>query len=344
MLLTRSDVMAVVHAATLAPSVLNIQPWRFVARSDGVLELHRDTGRALPTIDPRHRALTISCGAALFNLRLAVAAAGRVPEVQLRPDGSRTSLLATVRAVEPATATSTDVRLRDVISRRRTSRLPFANRSVSSDLISRLEDAARVEQAALRVLDADDAAHATRLVHAGDEAQRADRAVRAEIARWTSRETGALDGIPAPALGPAPRDPSSLVRDFAMGRPVHGRPNADFEADPTLALLVTPGDEPVNWLRAGQALERAWLEATAAGLAVSLLTQPLELSHLRWLARPLSAVGANLPHGGLAAGPQSGSTGWPQVLLRLGHAFAPTAPTPRRPVTDVLTFAKSNNS
>lgn len=336
--LSRSELASVVHTATLAPSVLNIQPWRFVGRSDGVLELHRDTNRTLPVIDPRHRALTVSCGAALFNLRLAIAAAGRVPEVQILPDGSNSSLLATVRAVEHMASSSTDVRLFGAVSRRRTTRLPFVDQPIAPEMIIRLEAAASIERAVLRVLDSDEADRAAQLVHQADNDQRSDLAVRAEVARWTNREVGAVDGIPAPALGPAPSDSSSLVRDFAMGAPVHGRRAADFEPNPTLAVLLTEGDDPADWLRAGQALERVWLEATAAGIAVSLLTQPLEVSHLRWLARPLAPMGAR-PVGPTApdAASWSGPPAWPQVLLRIGNAYGSTPPTPRRPVADVLT-------
>ena len=337
MLLSRSDLESVIHSATMAPSVLNIQPWRFVARTDGVLELHRDLARRLPVVDPRHRALTVSCGAALLNLRLAVAVAGRVPEVQLLPDGPDVSLLATVRAVERHTPTSTELRLFTMISSRRTSRQPYVDHPLEPEMIERLGEVAAIEGGAWRVLNSDEAERAADLIHTADSEQRSDPAVRAEVARWTNRPTGAVDGVPATALGPSPQNPASLVRDFAMGAPVYGRTSAEFELNPTLAVILTPGDVPADWLRAGQALERVWLEAAAAGLAISLLTQPLEVAHLRWLGRSLAPMGARPvgPRPGTAA--WSGSPAWPQVLLRIGHAVDTTAPTPRRPVTDVLT-------
>ena len=335
-MLSRSELDSVIHSATMAPSVLNIQPWRFVARTDGAIELHRDVGRTLPVVDPRHRALTVSCGAALFNLRLAVAFAGRVPELQLLPEGSDVSLLATVRAVVPRAPSSTDLRLFGVISTRRTSRQPYVDHPLEPEMIKQLGEVAALEGASWRVLDPDEALRAAELVHSADAAQQSDPAVRAEVARWTNRPTGAVDGVPAAALGPSPRDPSSLVRDFALGAPVHGRGSADFELDPTLAVLLTTGDAEVDWLRAGQALERVWLEATAAGLAISLLTQPLEVPHLRWLGRSLAPMGARPVGPESASAVWSGSPAWPQVLLRIGHAFHETAPTPRRPVSDVL--------
>lgn len=341
--LAGSQLASVVHAATLAPSVLNIQPWRFVARDDGVLELRRDRGRELPVLDPRHRALTVSVGAALLNLRLALACAGRRPEVDLCPDSGDDTLIATIRTTTPALPTTDDVRLGGWISRRRTSRVPYVDQPIAPELVLRLESVAAQERALLRILDTDEAERASELVHAADAAQRADPAVRHEVACWTNRATGVTDGIPAPALGPAPLDPLSLVRDFAMGSPVHGRYVADFEPHPTLAVLLTTGDTVADWVRAGQALERVWLEATAAGLAMSLLTQPLELPHLRWLGRTLAPMGA---HPARSSGPTAvswtGQPAWPQAIIRLGYALEPTAPTPRRSVEEVLTFTPSS--
>ncbi len=67
--LSAADVAAVVAMAGRAPSVHNTQPWRF-AIHDSAIDLLADTSRLLPSIDPDGRELMISCGAALFGLRL----------------------------------------------------------------------------------------------------------------------------------------------------------------------------------------------------------------------------------------------------------------------------------
>jgi nitroreductase len=74
---------------------------------------------------------------------------------------------------------------------------------------------------------------------------------------------------------------------------------------------------PVNWLRAGQALQRVLLTATDRGIAVSPLTLPLETPDA-WLVRD----------------PRSGSE-QPQMILRIGYGL-PVQPTPRRPIAEVL--------
>ena len=71
-----------VTAAARAPSVHNTQPWRFRVGPDAV-ELWTDPRRKLRA-DPSGREMLISCGAALFGLRLAVRSLGYVPVTSTR--------------------------------------------------------------------------------------------------------------------------------------------------------------------------------------------------------------------------------------------------------------------
>src|SRR5207245_724562 len=69
--MTSADVRWVVAQAARAPSIHNTQPWLF--NWDGCsFELRADTHRGLSAIDPDGRELVLSCGAALYNLRLAL--------------------------------------------------------------------------------------------------------------------------------------------------------------------------------------------------------------------------------------------------------------------------------
>ena len=88
--LSGPETVAVLETAALAPSVHNTQPWSFRVAPD-VIELHLDPARRLPVADPDDQELRLACGAALFNLRLALLARGVRPAVALYPDPARLS-------------------------------------------------------------------------------------------------------------------------------------------------------------------------------------------------------------------------------------------------------------
>jgi nitroreductase len=300
----------------MAPSRHNTQPWRFrFEPASQTIGLCADPARTLPVGDPDGRAVHLACGAALFNLRLAATVAGRQPVVRLLPDPAQPLLLATVGLAGPCQAQQQEIELHAAIAARRTNRSPFSGRAVPPGVLAELAEAAKVEGAVLHFPDRQETSRLLRLAQDAERDQVADPAYRAELARWAG---GARDreGVPDEVAGP--RDPARAtpVRDFNPARP---RPvgYAWFEEEPQLAVLSTLCNTRADWLRAGQALERVWLTATARSLAVGPLTQPLETSDA-WLVRD----------------PRSGIE-HPQMILRLGYGL-PVPQSPRRPVRDVL--------
>src|SRR5262252_3090101 len=87
-------VTAMLATASRAPSVHNTQPWRF-AVGPHAIDLCAGPERRLGQ-DRGGREMLISCGAALFGLRLAMRGLGYLPAVRLLPDQSRPTLLARV--------------------------------------------------------------------------------------------------------------------------------------------------------------------------------------------------------------------------------------------------------
>lgn len=314
--LPRDLVVELVGAAAMAPSRHNTQPWRFRFHpASQTIDLYADPARTLPVGDPDSRALHIACGAALLNLRLAAAVAGRAPVVRLLPDTTEPLLLATIRLAESSQATQEEIELRAVIAERHTNRSPFSRRALPQGVLAELAEAAQIEGAVLHFPDSQETSRLLRLAQNAERDQVADPAYRAELARWAGEEHG-LEGVPDAVAGP--RDPGSAtpVRDFTPARP-HQAGYAWFEEEPQLAVLSTPHTTKADWLRAGQALEHVWLTATLRGVAVDPLTQPLETADA-WLVRD----------------PQSGIE-YPQMILRLGYGL-PVPHAPRRPVSDVL--------
>lgn len=304
-----------VHAASLAPSSHNTQPWLFRLREDGI-DLLADRTRALPVNDPNDRELTISCGCALFNLRVAAAAAGLRADVVLLPDAAEPDLLARV-ALATTAAPGAEAALHAAVGKRRTFRKRFSSTPVDVDVIRWLVEAAQREGATLIMLHAPEArASAAQLVAEGDALQWADPRWRRELAAWMHpRRRG--DGLLVPGLV-APMV-QAVVRSFDMGDGVAATDRELADESPLLAVLVTVADTPRDWLMAGQALQRLLLVGVAHGLQASYLNQPVQVEALRPRLQNLT-----------------GQTGHPQVLLRLGSAAAAPRATPRRPVADVL--------
>jgi hypothetical protein len=309
-----------VWAATAAPSIHNSQPWQFQPDSDRIHVLI-DRRRQLPVLDKSGRAMHLSVGAALFNLRVAILDSGWFPRVRLLPDPNRLDLAATVTVREPAPEIPGARLLAREIPHRRSSRRPFIPGAVPASAAAALITASAAEGGTLLLPGKALRHEILHLVRVADLIQTSDARYRAELAAWTARKHSRTDGIPRAAFGPKPNSTVLPLRDFGL---VHGhhRKTAWFEPKPTLAVLYTRGDEPLDWLRAGMALQRTLLTATAKGLATSLLTQPIEIPAIRErLARPPFAAWYE-PHA-------------PQAVLRLGYASRSPA-TPRRPVAAVL--------
>jgi nitroreductase len=313
-------VTALVAKAARAPSVHNTQPWRF-QQGPAWLELHADHGRDLARTDPAGREAVVSCGAALFGLRLAIREIGYLPAVRLLPDPARPGLLALIRlgAAEPVTAD--ERQLLTAISRRHTYRGGFSTEPIPAALLAALRRDAVAEEAAL-IMVAEPARYRqlADLVTAADRAQRHDAAVRAEVRSWT-RPPGSIvrDGVPAYTFTPRRRPAAGRLaqRDFDLGRGV-GLLDGDGGPPVATAVLVTAADDPAAWLQAGQALHRLLLRAASRWVFASLHTQPLELPGIRNEIRTRLAL-----------------RGIPQMLLQLGLSHTAAA-TPRRPPAEFL--------
>lgn len=314
--LEATEIRTVLTAAVAAPSVHNTQPWLFRVQGP-TIDVFADPSRQLMAQDPEGRAMLMSCGAALLNLRVAAEHVGHSTEVTLLPDEANPDHLATVVLNSGQRQRGMGAELFAAINQRHTNRAPYEDRPIPTAVLSALVEAASQEGAALYpVTDPDERRRVVDLIHDADAV--ADPRVVAETKHWTGVEPERGDGIPAPSLGPIPQSPATPHRDLAPGRPIHGRGFAVFEKDPTLAILTTKRDGHLDWLVAGQALERVLLVATVEGLVSTFANQPLEAPALRWLVRePTQPIG------------------FPQMILRIG--YAPAAPaTPRRPLAEVI--------
>ncbi|KUL23650.1 Acg family FMN-binding oxidoreductase [Streptomyces regalis] len=274
-------------AAVAAPSIHNTQPWRFgMDPATRSIEVRADRRRALPLADPEQRARHLSVGAALFNLRVAVAHLGWESVVRLLPDPAHADLLATVQLTRAAGDPPDYQWLYPAIERRHTSRMPFTGRPVPEPVVAEMVAAAQAEGARLHVPGIAGTRRLLRLTAAVEARNQASPARTAETRTWITAPAASTPyGIPFTALGPQDTAGRMPMRDFTGPLPVLRLPALRFERHAQLALLWTAHDRPENWLRAGQGLERVLLTATEYGLRTSMLHQAMEWPDLRDAAR-----------------------------------------------------------
>ncbi|KAE8759179.1 nitroreductase [Paraburkholderia madseniana] len=308
--------------AVLAPSNHNTQPWHFIVDGDCVT-LCADRMRALPVVDPFDRELIISCGAALFNLRVALSRFGLAYAITLFPSPADVDVLAHLRILRDGRCDASLTPLFDAMPRRVTTRETFADEPVPVELQLRFEEAGAAEGA--DIVCAGNAAireHLATLIAEADQAQFKDPRFRRELASWIHPKRS-RDGMPA--LSPGMRAlldlavplVGSVIRTFDLGGMAAAH-HTLVTGSPLLLCIATGADDAAAWLAAGQALERVLLTAADEGITASYLNQPIEVAPLRDTLR----AALNLD-------------GVPQLLLRIGRGRQ-TPHSPRRPLAEAV--------
>ncbi|MFC7274570.1 Acg family FMN-binding oxidoreductase [Paractinoplanes rhizophilus] len=301
-----ADLHRAASAGVRAPSLHNSQPWLFRLR-DGGIEILADPARSLPAADHGGWATRIACGAATYNARLALAAAGRPASVRLHP---APGVIARLEMAGERPPTYAEQELFEAVPRRYSNRGPFWPDPVPADVRVRLIAAARDEGGWLDLL-----VGTTALSGFAEIAQSADRVLRRD-AEYQQALAAWRDAVPVSAGAPL-AEPQDLLpqRLFNDRRRAPGR---DYEPEPLVGILGSAGDLPIDQTVAGQALQKVLLTATASGLDTSMISQPIEVPAARDQLR--RALGRN---------------GFPQIVVRFGFG-TPGHPTPRRDLGPVM--------
>jgi hypothetical protein len=319
----RATIQSALTMAVRAPSVHNTQPWLWWV-GDNSVHLYSNPDLQLPSTDPDSRDLMISCGIALNHCAVAFAALGWLTKVHRFPDAADSSHLAGIE-LEPSPATEVDIALAAAIPRRRTDRRHYTSRPVSTADISLM--GARAARAGVMLRNVESLTRLSELVSEAAYRHAGSFEYLNELSMWSGRYASQA-GVPArsaPRLDPATTIPGRVFAGPALTES-SGTPPSDDHA--VVLALGTRDDDDVARLRAGEATGAVLLTATALGLASCPITEPLEIKEIR------DEVGADV----------FGTSGFPQMLLRIGWApvnAEPLPATPRRPLSDVVTWPDS---
>jgi hypothetical protein len=314
------NVRDLVRFATLAANGHNTQPWRFRI-GKGQIRISPDLSRRTPAVDPDNHHLYVSLGCAAENLRLAAQARGLIGAPVFDPAGEGAI------QYEHSSGTATSSTLCDAIPMRQSTRAAFDSKAPSTADLEVLEGAARTPGVDLVIITDRKRIDLVRdLVIAGNDAQMADPAFMAELKAWLrfnprmalERGDGLFSGSSGnPSLpgwlGPAMFDvafkPKAENEKYAQQIATSGG----------LAVFVGAKADHEHWTAVGRACQRFALQATALGMRLSFINQPVEVASLRpALAALVGAPGAR-----------------PDIVMRFGYG-APTPMSPRRPVEAVI--------
>jgi nitroreductase len=320
-----------IHAAILASSAHNTQPWLFEAHED-VITLYADLSKNLGAADPFRRELFASIGCTLHNLSLA---AGAVPERLSLDLADRLHPNPASDVVKICDLVPSRPRGSATIAKRHTNRGPYQDRAVPAEFFRAnpnarfVSDPGAVKELGALIIEA------TGRFIADPEMSRDSgrwmRTGRREIERYR-------DGVTVDTAGLSP-----LMTGLAKMLPDQDSATADkywlastrdvqVPTAPAFGVLFSSNRLSAHQaIAAGSAWQQLHLAATEAGLAAQPMNAPIEvmdrdhfLGRSNSYARDIAKI-AKLP---LAADPA--------FLFRIGYAARPAALSPRRRFEDVL--------
>jgi len=339
--------LALVRAGILAANPHNTQPWLFQVGARRI-ELFADTRRHLGAFDPYLREMHIGLGCALENMTRTARVLGYDVAVTLHP-GSLAAAAPSPRpqpvaTLELAPARPRPDRLVDAIPRRHTDRGAYAAaRPVPGEMLEAMWTAFQ-DDADVRLFLFSAPGERKQfgdLVLSATEAIIADPAMVAASDRWfrhrwldVQRRRDGLT-LDAAALGPLVTVLGKLMPPASAetGHRYWRDATRDVQI-PTSALFGLIAvrelyDRP-QALRAGQRWQRLHLMATARGLAMQPINQPVEM-----VDREREQGMA--PRAAEALLALTGEATWkPTFAFRAGVPTRPAAPSPRRPVDAVV--------
>lgn len=300
--------------AILAPSVHNTQPWAFEVTERGI-RIFEDLGGWLAVADRDKRDLHLSVGCALENLLIAAFHYGFSAEIEYFPNSISPTLVAEVELL-PALDEESPWQRRsfDAITVRHTDHGQFDAETLAQYLLNRMRECVTEEGLECTfITDVDLMPRLSDLLIEADARQFADPAVISELKHWMNRGVFSSDWL----LKKLSRLSVRHLQIKGEAGPNHVTILKDA---PAFGIVASDADSPEVRVRAGQAFERLFLQATASGLGLEPMTHVLQVAETR-------AGIAELLHN---------KDMIPQVVFRVGFKAPDHLSSSRRPLEQFL--------
>ena len=342
-----SGPLALVRAGILASNPHNTQPWLFRI-NPGQIDLYADTARNLGSFDPYLREMHIGLGCAVENMLVAATANGYAVALTM-PAGNLTDLpqreqpVLVARLALSASERSADP-LFEQIPLRQTNRGPYLpDQRPDEKTLEGVREITAADPHVRTFLFADAAPRKAfgELVVSTTQTIINDASMVADSEHWFRHDGAELqrlrDGVTLDAAGLPPLmtaiakllPPSSPETNHRYW--LEGTRDVHVATAPVFGVLAVRDryDRP-QALQAGRIWQRLHLWATAQGLAMQPLNQPVELvDRQRQLQQPATIE--------KALADLTGEPDWqPTFAFRLGYPLRQANLSPRRNVQSVL--------
>jgi hypothetical protein len=343
----------ILDAARIAPSHDNMQPWRFVVRSETISFLVDAERDRLPPGATGHstRAARVAIGAALECALLRAGRMGALVHLEAPAPGA----VVTVTITQPKRMPEPD----KALMRRCTNRRAYDGRPVDDATFTWLGDATpvldgvkttwfgreRVRAIGSIVAEGEGLFYAdAALREASLRAVRFDARDREEVTYGLSMGSLELTQPERMTLDSLRSTPQDRLEGMGAFKKMGARAQRLVESASGVCVVSTKGTDPASDVAVGRSMQRAWLALTRKGL----VAQPMASIPLLEAALEVDAGGGTLAnHEKVGAVVKTLHTAFPNVerdariamLLRFGWAPAPTAIVRRRALEDSLAGA-----
>lgn len=305
--LTRDQVLWVRAAAARAANAGGTPPLDFCCTDSGFEVREHVVGRSIGDRSDG-RAVMLQCGRLVLDVRVAIRALGIHPAVGLLPDADQDDLLAIIQPQGHSRPTQEDIALAEAMPRLTATAESPATGPVTTSLLNRLRQAAKIEQAWLAVLTPAQVAVLPSLQQRDGQGHAGPPAAESTPPEPTPPESARPEPTPPGSARPESTPPGSARPESpptasAGDRGTDGQATgiAAGTAAACTAVIGSLRDVPIARLQAGQALERVLLTAAGHGVAATVLPDIGEVADTRRQLREL--IGGGL---------------WPQCVIRLG--------------------------
>lgn len=352
------DARSLAHAAALAPSAGNVQPWYFV-HLNGRLVVILDSVRAASRWDPDHLMAHIAIGTCLENIRLKALELGFQVDCTTADDPSGTAIVVERRA-GMTKVEDPDMRLFPWIAQRCSNRKVVAPQPLGGAAEALRSVVQKVEGCDLLLFeDRPSLDRLAELCSRSEKVRLLDRIGHHEFfdneVRWTPEEAERTrDGLDLATMEMTvgqmaalriAADPAAmaLVNEWEGGKALQRFSRKGIQnASAVAAVLVNDLSLPSR-LQGAQAGQRMWMEANRLGWAVHPISAPIFLTHAvnflpslaTNLRTELDEVRTELDS--CFPGPMK-----PLFMVRLSPASQPSARSLRLPLEELFTIVRNH--